>query len=68
MKAPKKRSLNEIRQTKDVHYIVPKFPKENIDEQALDAFSNSTEETIKREYYMDFFSFLKKNGYKIIRV
>jgi len=68
MKAPKKRSLNEIRQTKDVHYIVPKYPKENIEKQVLDAFSNSREETIKREFYIDFFSFLKKNGYKIIRV
>ena len=48
MYTQKKRSLNEIRQTKDSHYVVPQAVKKCLSEKVLDDYFNddSSESTI----------------------
>jgi hypothetical protein len=67
MKAPKKRSLNEIRQTKDVHYIVPKVNRISTGEKALTAYFNIDPNPISKKNMSSFIRFLSSNNYKIIK-
>ena len=41
MYTQKKRSLNEIRQTKDSHYVVPQAIKKCLSEKVLDDYFNN---------------------------
>ena len=67
MNFPKKRSLNEIRQTKDVHYVVPKANKIGIGEQALLTYFKLNSKPITKENMSSFLSYLNDNKYKIIK-
>jgi len=63
----KKRSLNEIRQTKDCFYEVPNLNKKGIAEEVLGAYFShpSAPKQISKENINDFIKFLKINRYKI---
>lgn len=65
----KKRSLNEIRQTKDSFYVVPKTKKKNMTEKVVkDYFGESNDSiAITKENLNDFISFLNINRYQITR-
>ena len=69
MNTQKKRSLNEIRQTKDSHYIVPQSIKKCISEKVLDEYFNndSGQSVITKENYTDFIDFLSLYRYKITK-
>mgnify|MGYP001068875315 CR=1 FL=1 len=69
MYTQKKRSLNEIRQTKDSHYIVPQSIKKCISEKVLDEYFNndSDQSVITKENYTDFIDFLSLYRYKITK-
>ena len=67
MKQIKKRSLNELRQTKDTHYIVPNEEKSSIAEEALVSFFERNETSINLNNLKNFLGFLDENNYKIYR-
>lgn len=67
MNFPKKRSLNEIRQTKDVHYVVPKTNKIGIGEQALITYFKLNPNPISEENISSFLNYLNANNYKIVK-
>ena len=67
MKQNKKRSLNELRQTKDTHYIVPKVEKSSIAEEVLVSFFERNETSITINNLKKFLCFLDENNYKIYR-
>ena len=66
MITPKKRTLNEIRQTKDNFYVVPELKK--IDDSQL-LFNDFFIETnnINSNNYLEFVSFTRKRGYQIVK-
>jgi len=67
MNFPKKRSLNEIRQTKDAHYVVPKVNRISTGEKALTAYFKIDPNPISKENMSSFIKFLSSNNYKIIK-
>ena len=66
MITPKKRTLNEIRQTKDNFYVVPELKK--IDDSQL-LFNDFFIETnnINSNNYLEFVSFIRERGYQIVK-
>lgn len=65
---PKKRSLNEIRQTKDAHYVAPVSKNKKASDQLFESYFSSLNNTeINASNYVQFLSFLKKRGYQIIK-
>ena len=69
MYTQKKRSLNEIRQTKDSHYVVPQAVKKCLSEKVLDDYFNyeSSTSAITKDNYSDFIKFLSLYRYKITK-
>ena len=64
---PKKRTLNEIRQTKDTFYFVPELKKKDSSQQLFKEFFNSSNDKINSSNYLDFISFINKKGYHIVK-
>ena len=65
---PKKRSLNEIRQTKDAHYVAPISNNKKASDQLFESyFSSFNNREINTNNYHQFLSFLNKRGYQIIK-
>ncbi len=64
---PKNRTLNMYRQTKDSHYEVAELKKKDYSSQIFDSYFKSEGEEINKENYSDFISYLKSNGYKIVK-
>ena len=59
-------NLNELRQTKDSYYVVPKLNKTNSLKQVLTDFNsngNQTESDINQ--IKQFLSFIKEKGYEL---
>ena len=67
MITPKKRTLNEIRQTKDTYYVVPKLKKQDNSQKLLSEFFSSTNNNINSTNYLEFISFINKKGYQIVK-
>lgn len=67
MISTKKRTLNEIRQTKDSYYVVPDSPKKNMAEEVITSYLKHAlyEDNISIENYREFLEFLDLNRYKI---
>jgi hypothetical protein len=65
MTSPKKRSLNEIRQTKDTNYVAPNWNTNNTTNQVVESYFNSLNNEINAKNYHKFLSFLQERGYKI---
>jgi hypothetical protein len=65
MKEIKKRSLNELRQTKDTHYVVPALKKSSVAEEAFIRFFERNETSIDLKNLKTFLEFLDSNNYKI---
>jgi len=65
----KKRSLNEIRQTKDSYYVVPSIVAKSLTEQVLGDYFNgdSSQLAITKENYSKLIDFLRLNRYKITK-
>tara|TARA_B100000524_G_scaffold118486_1_gene58110 strand:- start:1374 stop:1586 length:213 start_codon:yes stop_codon:yes gene_type:complete len=67
MTSTKKRTLNEIRQTKDSYYVVPDSQKKNMAEEVITSYLKHAESegNISIENYREFLAFLNLNRYKI---
>ena len=64
MNTPKKRSLNELRQTKDYHYIVQRtYNNTNLKKLFEDYFQNNNE-NLNADNIDSFINHLYSNGYK----
>tara|TARA_B100001939_G_C16456424_1_gene411186 strand:+ start:303 stop:515 length:213 start_codon:yes stop_codon:yes gene_type:complete len=64
MKSPKKRSLNELRQTKDSYYVVPKAKSNTSLKNLLEEYFASKNESLNAENIDNFIDHLCSNGYK----
>jgi hypothetical protein len=67
MKTIKPRSLNELRQTKDTHYVVPRIEKTNNFSSILSSFLNKKDDEKLANNIEQFVTFLNNEGYKIIK-
>ena len=68
MITPKKRSLNEIRQTKDAHYVHPVSNNTKASDQLFESYFNFFKNTeINASNYYQFLSFLNERGYQITK-
>jgi hypothetical protein len=67
MKTIKTRSLNEFRQTKDVHYVVPKVENNNNSSSLLTSFFKKLDDKNLENNIEQFIAFLNNEGYKIIK-
>ena len=68
MITPKKRSLNEIRQTKDAHYVPPVSNNTKASDQLFESYFNFFKNTeINASNYHQFLSFLNERGYQITK-
>jgi|TARA_X000000368_G_scaffold394788_1_gene361628 hypothetical protein len=67
MITPKKRTLNEIRQTKDNYYVVPKLKKQDNSQKLFSEFFSSTNNNINSTNYLEFISFINEKGYQIVK-
>ncbi len=69
MYSQKKRSLNEIRQTKDSYYVVPKSVKKCLTEKVLEDYFNGNfgKSEVSQEMYANFINYLRLHRYKIIK-
>ena len=60
----KKRSLNELRQTKDCHYVARTANNKLASNQIIESYFNSIKnKEINAGNYHQFLSFLKERGY-----
>jgi len=66
MNTPKKRTLNEIRQTKDNFYVVPELKKIDNSQQLFKDFFIETN-NINSNNYLEFVSFIRERGYQIVK-
>ena len=66
MNTPKKRTLNEIRQTKDNFYVVPELKKIDDSQQLFKDFFIKTN-NINSNNYLEFVSFIRERGYQIVK-
>lgn len=64
MNIPKKRSLNELRQTKDSFYVVPKVKKELSLKSLLEDYFSSSNEPIRADNIENFIDHVYSSGYK----
>ena len=67
MTSPKKRSLNEIRQTKDTNYVAPNWTTNNTTNQVVESYFSSLNNEINSKNYQKFLSFLQERGYQITK-
>lgn len=59
-------NLNELRQTKDSYYVVPKIKKTNTLKQVLKDFnSNGNQTEFDINQIKQFLSFIKEKGYEL---
>ena len=64
----KKRSLNELRQTKDCHYVARTVNNKLASNQIIESYFNSIKnKEINAGNYHQFLSFLKERGYHITK-
>lgn len=63
---PKKRTLNEIRQTKDNFYVVPELKKIDDSQQLFKDFFIE-KNNINSNNYPEFISYIKEKGYQIVK-
>ncbi len=64
MNTPKKRSLNELRQTKDSFYVVPKVKKDLSLKSLLEDYFSSSNEPICADNMENFIDHVYSSGYK----
>lgn len=64
MNSPKKRSLNELRQTKDSFYVVPKIKKDMSLKSLLEDYFSSSNEPIRADNMENFIDHVYSSGYK----
>ena len=64
MKIPKKRSLNELRQTKDSFYVVPKVKKDLSLKSILEDYFSCSNEPIRADNMEKFIAHVCSSGYK----
>ena len=64
MNTPKKRSLNELRQTKDSFYVVPKVKKDLSLKSLLEDYFSNSNEPIRADNMEDFINHVYASGYK----
>ena len=64
-----KRSLNEIRQTKDSYYVVPSTVKKSLTEKVIGDFfkRDNGQSTITKENYSELTDFLRTNRFIITK-
>jgi hypothetical protein len=69
MVSSKKRSLNEIRQTKDSFYVVPSTDAKCLTEKVLGDYFNEdgTCSAITKKNYSELMDYLRINRYKITK-
>ena len=67
MITPKKRTLNEIRQTKDTYYVAPKFKSKDNSPKLFSEFFGTINDNINSANYLEFISFIKEKGYQIVK-
>ena len=67
MITPKKRTLNEIRQTKDTYYVVPKFKSKDNSQKLFSEFFGTRNDNINSVNYPEFITFIKEKGYHIVK-
>ena len=65
MKYQKKRTLNELRQTKDSHYEVPYSIKEMSLEKMIIDYLNVTQDSINLKNLDFFINHIDSNGYRL---
>ena len=65
MKLPKKRTLNELRQTKDSHYEVPYSLKEISLEKMIKDYLSITNDSINLENLDIFIQHIDSNDYRL---
>ena len=66
MITPKKRTLNEIRQTKDNFYVVPELKKIDNSQQLFKDFFIETN-NINSNNYLEFVAFIRRRDYQIVK-
>ena len=64
MNAPKKRSLNELRQTKDSYYIVPKTNNNTNLKKLFEDYFQNNNKNLNADNIDSFINHLYSNGYK----
>ena len=64
MNAPKKRSLNELRQTKDSHYIVPRTNNNTKIKKLFEDYFQNNNKNLNADNIDSFINHLYSNGYK----
>ena len=64
MNTPKKRSLNELRQTKDSHYIVPRTNNNTSLKKLFEDYFQNNNENLNADNIDSFINHLYSNGYK----
>tara|TARA_B100000886_G_C20312492_1_gene444485 strand:- start:434 stop:646 length:213 start_codon:yes stop_codon:yes gene_type:complete len=64
MYTQKKRSLNELRQTKDSFYVVPKVKKDLSLKSLLENYFSSNNEPIRADNIENFINHVSSSGYK----
>ena len=65
MNTPKKRSLNELRQTKDSFYVVPKEKKNLSLKSLLENYFSCNNEPIRADNMENFINHVYSSGYKL---
>lgn len=65
----RKRTLNELRQTKDCHYSVPRYEKENLNSTVMQDYIKIMKEDDRMSQISisNFVQYLTKNNLKIVK-
>jgi len=65
----KKRTLNELRQTKDSHYAVPRYEKENLNSTVAQEYIKKMKEDDRMSQISiaNFVQYLTKNNLRIVK-
>ena len=64
----KKRTMNELRQTKDCHYVSPRYELKNMSNRILDEYYSTQNPRSKDKLELNsFIHFLQVNDYKIVK-
>ena len=65
----KKRTLNELRQTKDCHYTVPGYQKENVNAKVVQEYIKKMkdDDRIAQVSIVNFVQYLSNNNFRIVK-
>jgi len=65
----KKRTLNELRQTKDCHYVVPNYDRENLSTTVAQDYIQKMREDdrLSQISIVNFVQYLAKNNLRIVK-